>query len=65
MKSSITIEHWNWPIFKAEPNGFDLIEIYIREPSVSVEVNVTIPLKDARIFGERLIRLSQVLEEVK
>ena len=63
MKTTILLERWEWPIFKADPSGFDHIQISIREPSLVVEVKATIPLKDARALGERLIALSQILEK--
>lgn len=63
MKTAVRIERWEWPIFKVEPSGFDHIEISLSEPSCQVEVKATIPLEDARKFGERLISLSQTLEK--
>jgi len=63
MKCSISLEHWEWPIFKAEPSGFDYVQISMREPSCAVEVCVVISLKDARALGERLIALSECLKQ--
>ena len=61
MKTDVIIEHWEWPIFKAEPRGFDYIEVVINEPSQSVCFKATIPLKGARVFGDRLKKLAETL----
>lgn len=61
MKCSIKLEHYEWPIFKVEPYGFDYIEVSLSEPSCSIAVVAIIPLQDALNFGERLITLSQCL----
>jgi len=61
MKCSVILDWWGHPFFKAEPCGFERIEVILQEPSNKVEVKATIPLEDARLFGEKLIKLSQVL----
>lgn len=63
MKNTITIERWEWPIFKAEPEPGcpNYIQISLSDPSCSVEVKATITVDKARVLGEHLISLSDAL----
>ncbi len=63
MLTDVTIEKWEWPIFKAEPSGFDHIKVTINEPSQAVFFRATIPLKDAVAFGQHLIALAENLQK--
>ena len=63
MKATVVLEKWEWPLFNAEPCGFDSVQIDLREPSCSVEVKATISLEDARTLGKRLITLSDILSK--
>lgn len=62
MDCSIKFEKWDWPIFRAEPSGTDAINVSISCPSSPGKVEAVVPIEKAREFGERLIKLSDVLE---
>ena len=62
MKANIKIERWEFPIFKVEPEGLEYIQVSIREPSQVVDIKATIPLKDAKELGNRLIALVENFE---
>ncbi len=63
MKCIIDLKWWDGSYFKAAPAGFDYIEVSLGEPSCSVAVKATISLEAAHKLGERLIALSQALED--
>lgn len=63
MKTSITIEPWEWAIFTAQPRGFEYIEVSIREPSQAIDIKASILLKDAVAFGNRLIALTENMKK--
>ena len=65
MKTDTTIERWDWPILKAEPSGFDYIEISINEPSQQVFFKATVPLESAVAFGQHLIVLVEKLRKAR
>lgn len=65
MKIQVNVEQWNWPFFKADPRGFDYIELTLLEPSCTVEVKATISLEAATALGERLINLSDALRQAE
>ena len=62
-KCSIELERWDYPIFLAEPSGFDHIEVVLTEPSCKVEVKATISLSKACDLAQRLLALCNGLRE--
>lgn len=63
MDCSMNLERWDWPIFRAEPSGFEDIAVSISCPSSPGKVKAVMTLEKAKEFGERLLKLTQALEQ--
>ena len=62
MLAVVKIKYWEFPIFQAEPEGFEHIRVTITEPSNKVKVEATIPIDEAHKFGDFLVDLCKSLE---
>ena len=62
METKVVIESWEHPVFSVSPSGFENIEVILTEPSGRVKITAVIPCSQAAIMGERLQKLSAVLQ---
>ncbi len=54
MKVEIDLKQWDQPFIKAEPSGFNHIELTVEETGACILLRVTISLKEAEALEKRL-----------
>ena len=65
METKIRLERWDHPFVKAQPSGFDYIELNIQEPSATTYISITVPIDGAQQLAEHIQKLVNTLRPAK